>query len=143
MSKYVPVLLLAFFVSSLAGCGSGIIISGSVTYEEDGSPVTNGVVNFDSENKHYSGGLSNGKYTLGGTKDVQRIPYGKYKVWLSGTNIVNVNEDASGAQSSAQLTPLVTREFCSSQKTPLTFDIQPGSPKTFDIVVKKPVEKKK
>ncbi|MDR0608629.1 MAG: hypothetical protein LBG58_00790, partial [Planctomycetaceae bacterium] len=74
----------AFFVLCLCGCGNGIKISGTVTYEEDGLPVERGFINFSGAAGSFSGIIKNGKYVTGGEKAVQGIPAGQYKVWFSG-----------------------------------------------------------
>jgi hypothetical protein len=80
LTLFFPALLLL----CLCGFGNGIKISGTVTYEEDGSPVEHGFVNFSGVTGCFSGMIKNGTYVTGGQKAVQGIPAGQYKVWFSG-----------------------------------------------------------
>ncbi|MDR0611468.1 MAG: hypothetical protein LBG58_15275 [Planctomycetaceae bacterium] len=128
----------AFFVLCLCGCGNGIKISGTVTYEEDGLPVERGFINFSGATGSFSGIIKNGKYVTGGEKAVQGIPAGQYKVWFSGVQKgEHIIDTKTGIPESSIIMPLIADEFCAENKTPISFEVKPDGQKTFDVQVKK------
>jgi hypothetical protein len=134
MRHFVTITLLLLLA---AGCGTGIRVSGTVTYEEDGSPVQQGSVNFSTDKSNFSGVISKGKYVTGGNKNVQGIPAGQYKIWLAGTDNIEVITDKDGTQIDVKFHPTVSREFTSASTTPLSFTVGQGGA-MYNIVVKKP-----
>jgi hypothetical protein len=141
------ILLLSFVVLCFAGCSDHILITGTVTYE-DGSPVKSGIINFDPGTaKIYSGSIKDGKYSTGGQKTVQPIPPGTYKIWIMAFDAVPLQKEKKDKDGKStdewRSVPLVPGEYASPDTTPLSFEVKSGGPKTFDIVISKPVEKKK
>ena len=68
----------------LCGCGEGVIVRGTVQFE-DGNPLSVGTVVFSGEKGMYRGYIkSDGKFSLGITKNNQRIPKGDYRVSIVG-----------------------------------------------------------
>ncbi|GHT10494.1 hypothetical protein FACS1894170_02660 [Planctomycetales bacterium] len=133
------ILLSALFAIVIAGCGdSRILITGTITYEDDGSPMNTGNIQFESAANTYSGLIEDGKYKTGGQKAVQGIPPGEYKVWISGAYAQVSDGDKTGLG----VLPLVADEYCSATKTPLSFEVKPGGATTFDIKVKRPERKR-
>jgi hypothetical protein len=130
-NKLSSLFFLAMIVLCSYGCGSGIKISGTVTYEEDGSPVERGFINFSSTTGTFSGIIKDGNYVTGGQKAVQGIPAGQYKVWFSGVQkgeYIGIDPKTGMAESSI-ITPLIADEFCAENKTPISFEVKPSGQK--------------
>jgi hypothetical protein len=142
MTKHYITITLLFVLFAAAGCGSGSRITGRVTYE-DGAPVPYGTVAFTTDKATYTGSIQkDGNYAIGVTKNAQKIPFGTYKVWLTGTERVEENIGgyiSSREESAPQKTvsfPQVSPEFASSSKTPHTAEVQSGKVQ-FDFVIKR------
>jgi hypothetical protein len=120
------------------GCGQGTKITGTVTFE-DGSPLQKGAIVFDNGINSYTGIIqSNGTYAAGQTKDSQKIPLGKYKVWFSGTSRMEILYDKNGKATDLNISfPLLLPEFTSYNNTVLEADIQTAGRMTLDFVVKR------
>jgi hypothetical protein len=74
----------------------------------------------------------------GGNKTVEGISDGKYKIWFAGTEIVENKLDANGFTESYSVTLTMAKKYTSASTTDLEFEVKPGGPKTFDIVIEKP-----
>jgi hypothetical protein len=120
-----------------AGCSGGIKISGTVMYEEDGSPVKHGSVVFGTEKNTYQGLIKDGKYVSGRERPNQGIPAGQYKVWLLNVDDVDWKPNADNTDSVRVYTQNIDPQYISSSTTPLTLEVKSGT-KTFDIKVRKP-----
>ncbi|MDR3232176.1 MAG: hypothetical protein LBT46_00655 [Planctomycetaceae bacterium] len=135
--KYVITMTLLLLA---AGCG-GSRVTGKVAYE-DGAPVAHGTIVFTTDKVMYSGTIQKGgNYALGVTQNAQRIPFGTYKVWLSGTE--RVEDNIGGYIPKGELVPPITvsfpqvsPEFASSSKTPHTAEVHSGRVQ-FDFVIKR------
>ena len=131
-------LVLAFSLLMVCGCGNKTKISGTVKYS-DGTPVTKGNVVFDTGVDSFFGKINNdGTYVTGGTKEVEGIPSGTYKVWLSATESSENTQRADGTVGAYSTTPTVAKKYTSPNSTDLTFEVKSGGPRAFDIVVEKP-----
>jgi hypothetical protein len=123
-----------------AGCGSGTVVSGKVTFE-DGSPVTKGTAVFDSGAKSYQGTIRpDGSYRMGISKDNQRIPPGRYKVWFANTARIEVRYGRDGNPLEpvqqlifSQLQP----EFTNSARAALTADVNRNGRLKLDFTVQR------
>ena len=75
--------VIVFCFISLLTCGCGDPkASGRITFS-DGSPLTTGLVCFESEMNTYYGDVKpNGTFSMGKTKNGQGIPPGEYKVFF-------------------------------------------------------------
>ena len=68
-----------------AGCSDKIPFGGTVTYSDDGSPLSMGTVYFEKDGFQARGVIdSGGHYALGTLKLKDGIPKGTYRVFLSG-----------------------------------------------------------
>ncbi|MDR3233869.1 MAG: hypothetical protein LBT46_09445 [Planctomycetaceae bacterium] len=133
MKHYIILTLLLF----AAGCSGGIKISGTVTYEEDGSPVKHGSVVFGDAQNTYQGLIKDGKYVSGNKQPNRGIPAGQYKVWLLNADDVDWKPNADNTDKVRVYTQNVAPEYTSSSTTPLTFEVKSSGAKTFDIKVKR------
>jgi hypothetical protein len=138
MKNTLSLLVVILLALCCFGCGNNIKISGTVKYP-DGTPVTQGNVVFESGSESFFGKINaDGTYTSGGTKEVQGIPVGTYKVWLSATEISENTMRPDGTVGAYSTTPTVARKYTSPSTTDLTFEVKAGGPKRFDIEVEKP-----
>ncbi|MDR2705370.1 MAG: hypothetical protein LBC02_06300 [Planctomycetaceae bacterium] len=127
--------MFTFFVS-VCGCGDGkILITGSVTYEDDGAPIESGAINFQTDQVLYSGTIKNGKYKTGGINEVQGVQAGTYKIWFS--NIAHIEKNDPTTVDDDVVTSRILSEYGSYSTTPLIFEVKPDGPKTFDIKLKR------
>jgi hypothetical protein len=130
--------LLAILLVFVVGCDSGTKVTGKVTFE-DGLPLQKGVIVFDNGIHSYMGMIqSNGSYAVGQTKDSQKIPTNKYKVWFSGTSRREALYDKNGKPTERNITfPLLLPEFSSYDHTILEADVHTAGKMAFDFVVKR------
>lgn len=77
-----PFLLLVL----MTGCGSNVKFGGRVTFSDDDSPLTSGMVCFQAEGFFVRGEIGkDGNYTLGTVTATDGIPKGTYSVYLTDT----------------------------------------------------------
>ncbi len=133
----------------LVGCGGRAQVSGKVTFEGDGTPLTRGNVKALSDDGVAVKGTikEDGTYLLYELKPGDGIPSGKkYKVWLANTtekvpSTQKVLDDRIGEMVPAPPTivQLVDSTYITPNSTPLELDVPKGTASiSHDIVVKKP-----
>ncbi|MBR5758666.1 MAG: hypothetical protein IKX88_08730 [Thermoguttaceae bacterium] len=146
-------LILTAFVG--VGCNSNVQFGGTVTFSDDGSPVTQGVVVFEKGGYMARGALDEkGAYQLGAETLDGGLQKGDYKVYVTGAveavllepkkdadgNVLNGYEIPDKKPKGAQiigdrmLTPTVDPKFCEVKTTPLTVTVD-GKQKRFDFKV--------
>ena len=148
---YLPVALVGMILGmSALGCGQNHSLKGKVTYK-DGTPITVGMVNFESATSLSRGTIQpDGSYTVGTLKDTDGIPQGTYKVYITGAE---VPKEAGSSQrnqkvvldSMGQPIPtmtgsrqLVDRKYMTASTSPITCEV-PAEKNSFDIIVEPPV----
>ncbi len=113
-------------------------MSGTVTFSDDGAPLTAGTVCFSSEAGYARGSLdSQGKYVLGFDKPGDGLPQGTYKVYVTDAMVQDGTVDttnSTGASSRPKYKSLVAAKFTSASSSGLTFTAD-GTQKTFDFKV--------
>ncbi|MDR2641365.1 MAG: hypothetical protein LBC74_01080 [Planctomycetaceae bacterium] len=142
--KYKNILIVVLLIATccLVGCSRVTKISGNVKYS-DGTPINFGNVVFD-DGKHsfFCTVKSNGTYITGGVNEVEGIPDGTYKVWLTGTDTITnaVYENHNGEKNlvSFESVERVAEKYRSAEKTDLIFEVKRGGPTTYDVIVEKP-----
>jgi hypothetical protein len=131
---------IALFIILVAGCSRTTKISGTVKFS-DGTPINFGNVVFGSETHSYYGTIkSDGTYITGGVKEAEGIPDGTYKIYLTATEEVENTYAPDGRKEliDYKVTQRVAAKHRSYETTDLSFEVKPGCPKTYDIVVEKP-----
>jgi hypothetical protein len=124
---------LLFFTTFILGCGNGVRVTGKVMYEDDGSPLSTGVVVFENDETSYRAVVKpDGSFALGVTRDAQKIPAGNYKVWLADT----MTFEGFPAKRYTLYTYTASEEYTSVSTTPLTAEVNSGS-RFFELKVKK------
>ena len=121
---------LVYFV----GCSGYVQMTGKVTFSDDGSPLTEGTVFFESPTFMSRGVLGKeGTFTMGSFKEKDGLPLGKYRIYIGGASrwVVTNEETGEGYE-----LPLIEDRFTSMGKSGLEIEVD-GKTKTFDIVVEK------
>jgi len=72
------VLILASLFAT--GCSGNMVVTGKVTYSDNGEPVQSGLVVFTGEKEIGRGVIKNGGYSIGLIRDGDGIPPGTYTV---------------------------------------------------------------
>ncbi|MDR1140552.1 MAG: carboxypeptidase-like regulatory domain-containing protein [Planctomycetaceae bacterium] len=127
----------AFLFTVICGCSDKIKISGNVTFT-DGKPVDFGLVVFESPKESFSGRLDqNGHYTIN-----EGIPAGTYKIWLSGTALLEeIPQKGNSEAFDTKTTVRVASKYTNPNSTDLTFEATHSENKTFDFTVERPSSK--
>jgi carbon monoxide dehydrogenase subunit G len=140
MRQKITFFLILLACGIMAGCGSASV-TGKVTFE-DGSPLTAGTVNFETDTNLMVGHLKkDGTYTLVGDGRSNGIPKGSYKVYIT-----NATEDTDVAYDSGDVMTrsadrklqrnLIANKYMSPSTSGLTCDVK-GS-MVYDIKVSPP-----
>ena len=144
--QYFAVLIL---LCGMTGCGSNVKFGGRVTFSDDDSPLTTGMVCFESNSFLARGPLDpDGCYDLGSLTLNDGIPKGEYRVYISGADAVEeatvthvpgqaeyvTSSSVRGAMAGQIFTPLIDPKFTRGKTSGLTVTID-GSSKKFDFQV--------
>ena len=141
-SKYWATIIF-FTCIAVSGCGNGNIpLSGTVTFSDDGSPLTVGTVSFEGNSVRAYGNLDkNGRYVVGTEKERDGIPPGNYKIALIGAGTtgeaMKIKEFGRTIDGLATFIPLVDTKFTSAESSGLSVTVD-KSTKTFDFQVDRP-----
>ncbi len=131
------ILWAVFMALAFLGCGGNQSLSGKVTFSDDGSPLTKGVVIFTTATHNAQGVIKkDGTYVVGFQKLNDGIPRGDYKVYIGGAEDVISTRTSDGGESNRYV-PLIDSKYFSSENSGLTFKAD-GSQRTFDIQVDRP-----
>ncbi|MDO5580182.1 MAG: hypothetical protein Q4G69_03535 [Planctomycetia bacterium] len=124
-----------FVLCVICGCGNGMKpLGGKVTFSDNGEPLKQGTVIFQTETYQARGNLNeSGVYQLGSLKEKDGIPAGTYSVFVSGTE-VEKGQDKNGMPTG--FINLVDPKF-NSTECGLTFTVD-GKTNTFDFKVDRP-----
>jgi len=117
----------------IVGCnGDNVGLKGKVTFSDDGSPVTAGVVTFRKDGQIARGNIKeDGTYVVGFDKVANGLPPGNYQVYISGAHkVVGRNE----ATEEAIYEALIDKKHESPDTSGLTLEVT-ASTKTYDIKV--------
>jgi len=128
---YIPVALL--LLALVAGCGNkNQPLYGTVTFSDDDSPLTTGVVILETNGKMGRGNIdANGKFVMGFESEKDGIPKGEtYKVTIVNA-LIETGRDKSGMPI---LTPLIDAKYGNASTSGFTFTSD-GKTKTLDLKV--------
>ena len=146
--RYCVVFILLFLLAGIPGCGPNVKFGGRVTFSDDDSPLTTGMVCFESDTFLARGPLNqDGYYDLGSLALNDGIPKGEYRVYISGAVSVedapveqvseqapHLMRSAAGTMAGQIFTPLTDPKFTEGKTSGLTVTID-GSSKKFDFKV--------
>ncbi len=121
------------------GCGDAnrVNVKGTVTFSDDGSPLTRGIVCFDNDKLMARGMLKpDGSYAIGVEKDGRGIPPGAYKVSIFFAQ----EEIPGGAPYSPRYKQLIDEKYASRDTSGLGIVVDPSTTH-FDIKVDRPKAK--
>ena len=143
MKHYIFLIVLVLFAY---GCSGKMPFSGTVTYSDDGAPVTQGVVVFRTPTFIAQGAIkTDGTYTVGTDKANDGLPPGTYQVTVIGTAETvygpprNPNDPYDPPTET--LIPKVDPKFENPEASGLTAVID-GSTRKYDIQVDRFADKK-
>jgi len=136
MSRIIPCFLCVFLLLAFSGCGGDKVpLKGKVTFKEDGSPLTRGMVCFETDTFRARGTLnSDGTYQVTSVKDNDGIPPGFYKVYIFGAE--DSVEDAPG-MNAARSASLVAAKYTNKETSGISVEVD-AKTKQFDFQVEKP-----
>jgi hypothetical protein len=121
------------------GCGDAnrVNVRGKVTFSDDGSPLTRGIVCLDNDKVMARGTLqSDGSYAIGVEKDGRGIPPGSYKVSI----LFAQEEIPGGAPYSPRYNKLIDERYASRHTSGIELVVDPSTTR-FDITVDRPKTK--
>lgn len=141
--RYSFVFVCLLFFGLCSGCGFNVPVSGTVTFEEDGSPLTKGSVVFTSEDGKYQvmGEIDDkGRYHAFEDSPKKGMRPGKYMVSLyqaqTGGDYV-ANDGPTANATTAAVIPLVDSRYNAPDTSGLSCTVERGK-MTYDFVVTKP-----
>ena len=148
MNKRMMGLVVVLVILCSAGCSKNARVSGKVTFP-DGSPLTVGIVTFETETYVATGPLKeDGTYTIGSLSDRDGLPRGSYKVYIAGamqpagTQNMNVpTASATGGQGMMTMAmpmfvPAVAPKYTKADSSGITCEVKKSM--TFDFRVEPP-----
>ena len=121
------------------GCGDAnrVNVRGKVTFSDDGSPLTRGIVCVDNDKVMARGTVQpDGSYAIGVEKDGRGIPPGSYKVSI----LFAQEEIPGGAPYSPRYNKLIDDKYASRHTSGIELVIEPSTT-LFDITVDRPKTK--
>ena len=135
----------------ILGCGSNVSLSGKVVYSDDKTPLTKGIVCFESDTYTARGKLNeNGEYTIGSKSVKDGLLPGQYRVYISGAfhqevpagahaekevNSFTQPLDASADGGAAMnIKPLIAAKYSRGATSGITVDVN-ASTRTFNFEV--------
>ena len=121
------------------GCGDAnrVNVRGKVTFSDDGSPLTRGIVCLDNDKVMARGTLQpDGSYAIGVEKDGRGIPPGSYKVSI----LFAQEELPGGAPYSPRYNKLIDEKYASRHTSGIELVVDPSTT-GFDITVDRPKTK--
>ncbi|MDR2171484.1 MAG: carboxypeptidase-like regulatory domain-containing protein [Planctomycetaceae bacterium] len=129
--NYVLFLILIVVV----GCSKNLPISGTVTFSDDGSPLSAGAVIFDDGVKQARAAIKpDGSFVMGFEKENNGVPAGSYNVTISGAVKLLPNPDDVYPPPSENL---IDEKYANPATSGLTINVD-GSNNKFDIKVDRP-----
>jgi hypothetical protein len=137
MLKKFTCIICMVLIGLVSGCGGDkVSLKGKVTFKEDGTPLTCGMVCFETDTFAARGPLtSDGTYQVTSVKKNDGIPKGSYKVFIFGAEAAV--ENPSGGMREARSVPLVAQKYTNRDTSGLTFEVD-GTTKEFNFEVEKP-----
>jgi len=139
-------LSVAVLLVVVAGCGDKVPLSGTVTFSDNGDPLPQGAVFFQSDKVLAQGAIQpDGKYTVGTDKMTDGLPRGSYRVYIAGSELLTYVQTRTGVTDHAGrnideqfrdeiVTHVIDRKYANPDTSGLTFEAD-GKEKTFNIQV--------
>jgi len=132
---FLPFVLLGCVL--LVGCSGKQPLSGTVTFADDGTPVTAGAVFFETPTFNAQGSIkSDGTYIVGSTGLTDGIPKGTYMVSIRGAEDVERIAGPGGTMIDGRRRSLINAKYQRPDTSGLTFTVD-GRTKKYDIKVER------
>jgi len=132
----------AVFTAAFVGCGGdNVHVSGKVTFSDDNSPLTAGVVNFESASHNARGDVKpDGTFVIGTLKENDGLPRGNYRVSITRAR-KSIGKDEGGDDI---FEPLIDEKYALGHTSGITMDVT-SSMKNVEIKVERydPAKKQK
>jgi len=124
--------LLSLLFLCVLGCGNGNVgLSGKVTFSDDDSPLTVGMVNFTTGTFLAKGPIqADGTYILGSISEKDGLPPGKYRVYITGASTAVASEKGG----MPTMVPIINQKFTTAKGSGIEVDVT-ASTKKFDFKV--------
>ncbi|MGL4594114.1 MAG: hypothetical protein ACRCUY_05235 [Thermoguttaceae bacterium] len=124
-------------ILSMNGCSNKVPLKGKVTFSDDGTPLSYGIVCFVGSDGSLSRGHLNqdGTYVISSTGRNDGLPKGKYKVYLVSAEIVSSDKNGNSTY-----TPLIAPKYETVDTTDIECEVT-SSLRNFDFKVER-VKKK-
>ena len=125
-------ILVILVLLSCCGCSNKVPLTGKVTFSDDGTPLTTGLVCFASGQFVARGPLNkDGIYQVSSTSQNDGLPKGKYKVYLVGAELVS--SDGNG---NSTYTPLLNSRYENPDTSNIECDVD-AKTRHFDFTVER------
>ena len=139
MKHFITIIILA--AVSLCGCSKNVPLSGRITFEDTGEPLTMGTIAFVQGAQQARSDIdSDGRYKLGFVKDGDGLPKGQYQIYIRAVRVEGtwgpVNADGYAEEIILATIPLIADRYKSPETSGLTF-IADGKSRKFDIQVER------
>ena len=119
-------------LSLTIGCGSNVPLTGTVTFADDGNPLTAGIICFVDGHFLARGHLqSDGTYKISSTGRNDGLPKGMYKVYFVGAELIT-----SEAGGNSIYTPLIHHRYSNPDTSGIEFEVD-GKTRRFDFTVER------
>jgi hypothetical protein len=127
--KNLFLIFLSVVLITVTGCGNDhVSCSGTVTYSS-GEPVSGGMIFFSTPQFNYTGNIKDGTFELGGLKEKDGLPPGKYNVHLIGSK---------PSEGTDQDVPLFAAKYNNPETSGIVIEITAEKKQQIEIVVEKP-----
>lgn len=139
MKKSSVLLVLSLSVLVFAGCGSGMVgLKGTVVFSDDGSPLTAGMICFETDTYVSRGMIGpDGTFVLGSLKTDDGIPPGTYRVFIDRAQ-QHVGKRGDGED---VYEPMIDPKYADGRTSGITVEVTPSMKKQIEIKVDRYVKK--
>lgn len=104
----------------LPGCSNRHVgVQGRVVYADNEEPLECGTVAFTAANFHARGEIKeDGRFTIGSLTDRDGLPPGEYRVYFSGTDLIE------GMEENPVVIPRIAKKYTQADTTDLTVTVE-------------------
>lgn len=114
-------------LACIVGCGKNVPLGGKVTFSDDQTPLTKGIVCFQNGGFTARGPLKeDGTYVVGSEKAADGLPPGEYQIYITGA--------VEGSEMTGDLKRLIDKKWEDPSSSGATLNVT-GSTKTHDFSV--------
>ena len=115
--NFYPLILLVFTI----GCSENVGLKGTVTFSDDGSPLTVGTVAFLKDGEIARAPLDEkGNYVVGFERAANGLPPGRWQVYITGAEEVVNRDEETGTVTRA---PLIEAKYQNPETSELVLEV--------------------